>query len=284
MWLLLAFLSAVAFGLRGIMYQRTSKKPLDRNLMLFGVYVTGVVVSVAAIMIVRPEWSYANLIGIAMGVLSYIANASMYKGYAEGKASLVAILTALSPLIVVSGAYFMFAEKLSLPQSAAFFVILAGIVMIRYSNDLSLKNLQGVQWALMATVMFGFNDLFSKLAVYLQGEVFPTLFYMFIVGSLLFLLTWLRERRAGIFLGERWSIRKTVGWGMLVGITNISGMVLLLYAFASGVTGLVSAASATNVLIIIFYARIFLKEKFKPMEIAGIACAFIGIMLLRLFA
>ena len=48
MWLLFAGFSAIAFGLRGILYHWTSQKPINRNLMLLGVFSTGVILSLAA--------------------------------------------------------------------------------------------------------------------------------------------------------------------------------------------------------------------------------------------
>ena len=38
MWIIYALLAALFFGTRGVMYQWTSQKNLDRNLMLFGVF------------------------------------------------------------------------------------------------------------------------------------------------------------------------------------------------------------------------------------------------------
>jgi drug/metabolite transporter (DMT)-like permease len=61
-------------------------------------------------------------------------------------------------------------------------------------------------------------------------------------------------------------------------------MLFIMPAFKLGVTGLVSTVLAMNVLIIIFYARIFLKEKFSRLEICGIACAITGVVILRLFS
>lgn len=70
---------------------------------------------------------------------------------------------------------------------------------------------------------------------------------------------------------------------MAVGLTNVSGMILILHAFSLGVTGLVSAVVATNVLLILLYARFFLKEKFRALELTGMAFALTGVILLRVW-
>lgn len=317
MWLAYASLAAVCFGFRGILYQWTSQKPIERNLMLLGVYVSGAFVSFAAALALGQSWSPAVWTGLVMGAFSFVSNASMYKGFSVGKASLVAVFTALTPVVVAAVSYFRWGETLNIWQAAAFLVIVAGIVIIRYSNDLSWRNLQGVQWALLAMVTFGITDLASKQAMLRQADKLPTLFVMYATGSILFFALWslgrLRKGAPGAGVGKEvavatvsgaaaaiartdaggrgpkaeaaaaaWSIRKTIGWGAFVGLTNISGMVFILPAFQHGITGLVSAVVATNVLLILLYARVFLKERWSFQELIGILCALAGVLGLRL--
>lgn len=293
MWLVLSLLAAVSFGLRGILYHWTSQKPLDRNLMLFGVFFTGMLVSLTVSLITRQSWSYASLIGILMGFFSFTANASMYKGFAEGKASVVAILTSLPPLVVIIIAYALWGETLNIWQLAAFMIIVSGVIMIRYSSDLSLKNLNGLQWGLLAMLFFGLNDISSKQSMLLEADIFPTLSLMFTTGSLLFYIFWMKKRvhrNSLIAMSHpnqenkppQWKSSSTFLWGMIVGLTNVSGMSLILPAFALGITGLVSAVMALNVLIILLYLRIFLKVKFNRLELTGMSFALAGILILRL--
>jgi drug/metabolite transporter (DMT)-like permease len=297
MWLVFSFLTAVAFGMRGVLYQFSSKLPINRNLMLFGVYLTGTIVSLTLALATGESWTYTNLIGLLMGALSFGSNGAMYKGFSVAKASLIAILTALAPVVVVIGGFLLYDERLNLFQSVSFFVILTGVLMIRYSGDLSLKNLKGAQWGIITFMLFGFSDLTGKGATLLQADVFPTLFYMFITGSVLFFWFWQHGmRRESDFIAkaavaetaassvQTWSRGKTVLWGMVVGLTNVLGMVFIMYAFQDGISGLVSAIAAANVLIIVLYARFFLKEKFKKIEGWGIAVTFLGILLLRLMS
>jgi drug/metabolite transporter (DMT)-like permease len=291
MWIVYAAFAAVSFGLRGILYHWTSQKPINRNLMLFGVFSTGTIICLIISFILQQQWTTTNLVGVAMGLFSFAANGSMYKGFSVGKASLVAMLTGLPPVVVVVLAYILWNETLTIWQLAAFVIIVLGILVIRYSSDLSLKELKGVQWALLAMFFFAFNDLSGKQAMLLHSAIFPTLFMMFITGSVCFGSLWLlgRMRTNGQKIavadtvGEQpWKASKTFLWGMLVGITNATGMILLLPAFKLGITGLVSAVTAMNVLLILFYSRVFLKELLSRREFFGICLAFVGVILLRL--
>lgn len=294
MWLVLSLMAAVSFGVRGILYHWTSQKPIDRNLMLFGVFSTGAVISAIFSVILDQVWSPGVLIGVLMGTFSFAANGSMYKGFAVGKASLVAILSGLPPVVVVVLAYLMWGEKLTGMQWLAFLIIVAGILLVRYSNDLSLKNLKGAQWGLLTMLFFGLNDLSNKQATLLDAAMFPTLTMMFITGSAFFCAWWLiaRRRQAGgkpfvpdgtpLPAEAPWSAIKTYSWGLLVGVTNATGMVFLFQAFKYGITGLVSAVIAMNVAIILLYTRIILKERFSRLEFSGLCLSLAGIVVLRL--
>ena len=185
MWLIFSVLAALCFGLRGILYHWTSQQSLNRNVLLCGTFAMGAVVSLACALIWQSEWEVSALIGIQMGLFSFGANASMFKGFAVGKASLVAILTGLPSVVVVLFAYVLWGERLNLLQLFAFVVIVIGILFVRYSNDITLKNLQGAGWGVIALLLFAGNDLSSKWTTLVHASLFPTLFFMFATGHLL---------------------------------------------------------------------------------------------------
>ncbi|WP_342663473.1 EamA family transporter [Paenibacillus harenae] len=312
MWLTYSVFAALSFGLRGILYHWTSQQPLNRNLLLFGTFTMGAVISGGCALVFSSDWTVAALIGIQMGLFSFGANASMFKGFAVGKASLVAILTALPSVVVVIAAFALWQEKLQAMQLISFVIIIGGVLLVRLSNDISLRNLQGAQWGLLAMLLFAGNDLSGKWSTMMEAELFPTTFFMFLTGACCFGLWWLRDARKEI--GKRkaaervrlaaggavrlsghaaseqaaagtgaWSGRRTFLVGLAVGTTNAVGMMLIVTAFDLGKAGLVSAVTALNVLIVLLYTRFVVKEKFTKTEVAGIALAFAGILLMRLF-
>lgn len=314
MWLTFALCAAVAFGLRGILYHKTSTMQLDRNLMLCGVFASGAILNFVMTIITHSEWTVSNLAGIQMGLFSFAASACMYKGFAVGKASIVAILTALPAVIVVTVAFFIWGEKLHFMQLIAFIVLISGILTIRYSNDISLSNLQGAQWGLLAMIFFAGTDLSTKWATMLNGDPYATLVFMFLAGACCFGILWLFDRykakvkhsnsvanseAEGVVLLSavahsdvsnsnsqvirRFTNGQVFGIGLLVGTTNAVGMMLNMQAFHSGKTGLVSGVIALNVLIILLYTRFVVREKFTLNETIGMILAFCGILLIHLF-
>lgn len=308
MWLVYALLAAFCFGARGILYHWTSQRPIDRNFMLFAVFLSGAVISLIGTFVSGQQWTLSVMVGILMGMFSFAANASMYKGFAVGKASIVAIFTGLPSVVVALLAFLLWGETLTIWQMLAFVIIVAGVLSIQYSDDMSINNLQGLKWGLLAMLFFGFNDTMGKQAMLLDADVLPTLVCMFTTGSLLFLGRWIIEQRktastsSTITRNETaatteqeidskvesavkrpWSLSKVFGWGLVVGLTNVSGMIFILPAFKLGITGLVSAVVAINVLMILFYTRVTSRVKFTRLELTGIILAFSGIVLLKLF-
>jgi len=312
MWLTYSVFAALCFGLRGILYHWTSQKPINRNLLLCGTFTMGALVNGICALVFSSNWTLAALIGIQMGLFSFGANASMFKGFAVGKASLVAILTALPSVVVVIVAFGLWGEKLHAMQFIAFVVIVGGVLLVRLSNDISLRNLQGAQWGLLAMLLFAANDLSGKWSTIMEADLFPTMFFMFVTGASCFGIWWLRDlqveraRRvlpvqSAVTVGgevqvslhssnaalshnpSAWSGKKTFFIGLAVGTTNAVGMMLIVTAFDLGKAGLVSAVTALNVLIVLLYTRFVVKEKFTKIEITGISLAFAGILLMRLF-
>jgi drug/metabolite transporter (DMT)-like permease len=288
MWFTYALLCALFFGLRGVFYQWTSQKNMNRNLMLCGVFFTGFVVSTVMILVKPPEYIAMNhiFVGLGMGVFSFSANACLYKGYAVGKASLVSVLAALPPVIVVILAYILWKEALSQMQLFSFAIIVIGINLVRYSNDLSFKDLKGAQWGLLAALFFGLNDILGKLSTRVDAELFLTLALMFGMGSLLFFIGWLLNQSSNNkkeSIDKPWTKGKTFSVGMLVGLTNIGGMIAIIPAFRTGPTGMVSAIAALSVLVVLSYTRFFLKIPFRRIELIGISVSILGLLVLRLF-
>ncbi|MFE4570755.1 EamA family transporter [Paenibacillus chitinolyticus] len=343
MWFMYASLAAVSFGLRGILYQWTSQRRTDRNVLLFGVYLSGALISFAVNLFVNQAWTYGVWLGVPMGLFSFIANASMYKGYSVGRASLIALFTGLPPVVVATLAYFLWGEALGIVQLAGFCIVILGLLVIRYSHDLKLGQLQGIQWGLLTMLFFGFTDLSSKQATLSAANTLPLLTVMYGTGTILFACMYLLSRlkvpaetgqkivaseTASVSTNDRetgygpdaqhaqisrhsdedkglpgseddlrthpatggtdnpaspeWSMKRTVLWGMTVGITNLAGMLFIIPAFRGGVTGIVSAISAMSVVLVLLYAQFYLKENISRREACGMLLALAGILVVRL--
>jgi len=298
MWLALALVAAVVFGLRGILYHWSALQPIDRNLVLLGTFATGSLICLSLGFILDQNWSDGSLLGLLMGLFTFGANLSVYKGFAAGKSSLPALFTSMSPVPVLLFSFLLWGETVNARQLAAFVIIVSGVVLIRYAGRQSLQRLQGMRWGLLALFFFALGDLSNKQASLAGGDPFPTLAYMWSVAAALFGSWWWigrrRERRRRSLenqeeVGARdrpvrmWSDGKTFLWGSVIGLVNITGMVLLFLAFSMGVTGLVTAVVSLHVILILLYARFIVREPFRRTEMGGIALALGGMAVLHLF-
>lgn len=303
MWFVFAIAASACFGIRGILYQWTSQRPVDRNLLFVGVYLSGVFVSLLLNMRAGQPWNAGVGFGVLMGMFSFAANASVYKGYAVGRASVVAFFSSLSPLVVVAAAYLLWSEAPGPVQGIGFAIVVLALVIVRYGQDLRGGQMLGWGWGMLAMLLYSFTDLSSKQSVSVGASMLPVLTLMFVTGTLLFLGMYLADRvRRSKFsssavavavTAERpveetsirvssWPLRRTLIWGMTVGLTNIAGMILMLNALQEGITGIVSAITAMSVMVVILYARFYLKETLSRRETLGILLAFVGILVLRL--
>jgi len=226
MWLWFATAAAVVFGIRGILYHWSAHQPIDRNLVLLGTFAFGTLVCLILALAFRQSWTDGSLYGLLMGLLTFGANLSMYKAFADGRSSLPALFMSLAPVPVLMYAFLVWGETLNIRQWIAFFIILVGVVFLRYSGRQSLRRLQGIKWGLSAMLFYAACDLANKQASFAGGEPFTTLTYMFFVASVMFGSWWRagRNRRFpeaekdGVARSEAAAAAPAAGWWLYLAI------------------------------------------------------------------
>ncbi|QTH45370.1 EamA family transporter [Cohnella sp. LGH] len=298
MWFVFSVCAALCFGLRGILYQWTSQRPVDQNILLFGIYVSGALIPIGINLYFNQPWSFEVWPGVLMGLFSFIANAAMFKGYAVGKASIIAVLTGFPPLVVALSAYILWGESLDNLQMGGFIILIFSLLVIRYDREFKVGKLQGLKWGLLTMFFFGLTDVSSKQATLLEAATLPVLTMMYGTGAVGFagLYLWnnwkssrnniedekLRIATYGRATSGLWAKKHTLIWGLFIGISNVAGMIFLMSAFRLGTTGLVSAISSMNIVIVLLYARFYLKETLGFRVGSGLTLALVGVLILRL--
>lgn len=288
MWLVFAALSSLHFAMRGILFQVYSRKPADRNVILIGMFFAGTIVSLICSLINPSPWNTYSLLGIVMGVLSFVGNSAMYKAYAVGKASYIALLISITPVVVTFLAYLFWQEVLTDFQLFALIILMGGIVLVRVSGDFTLHDHSGTGWAIVTIFAFAFVDLLSKQTMRYEAPVFHVALFMFSSGMWCFLinygLVFLRKKTNAHWIGThpsgRWSIVRCLCAGFTVGMAAAGGLIFSLPAMKLGHTGLVSAVINAQIILIVLYAAIFRRERVKLLEYVGIAIVLAGIVTL----
>lgn len=288
MWIVLALTAALFFGIRGILFLKTATYGLDRNQVMLGVFLSGVVCSGMLALWSGQSWANVWFIGSMMGITSIAANVFMFQGFAVGKPTVIALLSALPPALVVILAYALWGETLTVFQMWAFLCIFVGVLIVRSTHRIRWHDLQGAQWGALACISFACTDLLGKQSTRMEAALFPTLTVLFAVGTLYFaLVVWWRHRSAyddvehTSALPSHGKIR-TVTIGMGIGLTNVGGMMSIVSAFSLGVTGLVSAVVALNILLIVVYSRLVGIERWRLIESIGMVTSLAGVVTLQL--
>jgi drug/metabolite transporter (DMT)-like permease len=210
----------------------------------------------------------------------------MLRGFAVGKASLIALMSGLPSLVVVSLSYVIWDERLNGVQVAAFVLIVAGIVTIRYTRDLRSGSMKGFGWGLLTLVLFGLHDISGQFSMKADAPQMWSLFMLFVTAAVFVgVMGVIQKMRARGVASEaavpgQWSVVRTFATGMMIGLFHMGGTFFLMRAFDIGMTGLVTAVVSMNVVLIIAYAGVFLKERFALKEWIGMLAALVGVVVL----
>ncbi|WP_404518859.1 MULTISPECIES: EamA family transporter [unclassified Paenibacillus] len=116
-------------------------------------------------MYANQTWSYKAWLGLLMGIFSFMANTFLYKGYAVGRASVIAFFSGLTPMLVVLLAALLWQKTLTLVQLVGFCIIILSLIVVRYQRDLqvdSIKAGNGAYWpsCFIASQTFPQNKLY----------------------------------------------------------------------------------------------------------------------------
>ncbi|WP_238354069.1 EamA family transporter [Paenibacillus sp. 23TSA30-6] len=165
MWFTFAIGAAFFFGLRGILYQWTSQRSIDRNLLFVGVYVSSTILALIMNLYANQTWSCEAWLGLLMGIFSFMANTFLYKGYAVGRASVIAFFSGLTPVLVVLLAALLWEETLTLVQLVGFCNSILSLIVVRYKQYLQVGQYQGWQWGILA-ILFIVSQTFPRNKLY----------------------------------------------------------------------------------------------------------------------
>ncbi|MBU6145846.1 MAG: DMT family transporter, partial [Paenibacillaceae bacterium] len=256
----------------------TAAQPYNRHALMLGIFLSGALLCAGTSIVVGASWAGVWAIGIAMGISTIAANVCLFQGFAVGNPTVIALLSAMPPALVVLLAYVTWGEALTIGQIIAFVCILCGVLIVRSARRIRWTELQGAQWGVLALICFALTDMLGKMSTKLEAQTLPTLTVAFLTGVVFFAMRTALRRDAQRALG------RAVRVGMVIGITNAVGMVCIVSAFALGITGLVSAIVATNALLIVLYTRIRGIERWHRNESIGMVCTLIGIVLLPILS
>jgi drug/metabolite transporter (DMT)-like permease len=175
------------------------------------------------------------------------------------------------------GAYYLFAEKLSIAGITGICLIIAGIFVVgafgRTPQD-SIQPKVGLVWPLLTGILIGFYSINDKAGV---GYFSPLAFCAFIcLGSMLILTpVALRQQQS---LSEEWRENKKMI--LLAAVCNLGAYPLVLFAFQMAKTGYVVASREMSIIFSALIGAIWLKEPKLAVRLTGAAVILCGVVLI----
>jgi len=231
--------------------------------------------------VTRERHSTAGLfIGFISGVCGALGNFALLASLgAGGQAAIVFPLTALYPLVTVVIAVLFMRERARRTQVIGIALAILAVLMLSVDVSASyarveLKFSNALLYAFAALVAFGLAAVFQKLATNrVSAETaFATFAAGFIPPSILILF--LEPVTTNLRLAP-------VLWAIAGGLLNGLGVLATLAAYRrGGKASVVTPLAAVYPMITVILAVVFLGEKLVAVQIAGIALALIGGVLL----
>jgi len=280
-WLGLTIIAIGLWGLYGIAFKLAS----DRLSPAAGQLLSTAGLLLPALFLVGPlarerRSTGGLVIGFSSGVCGALGNFAVLASLgAGGKAAIVFPLTALYPLITVIIAVLFMRERAHRVQVMG--IVLAIVAVLLLSMDVSasyarveLQLSNALLYALAALVAFGLAAVFQKLATNrVSAETaFATFAAGFIPPSIL--IMFLRPVGANLTAAP-------VLWAIAGGLLNGLGVLATLAAYRrGGKASVVTPLAAIYPMITVILAVVFLREKLVAVQIAGIALALLGGVLL----
>ena len=202
----------------------------------------------------------------------------LYQGLATGKMSVVAPVTAVLAVVVSVVAGIVLGDRLSLSASLGVVLAIGAITLIsqdgaqKATRKRGLGIAQGLVAALSAGVLIGVFFAALKQSSPTSGLlpiVSARLAALVVLGAVAFL------RRPPLRVG-----RDAVWLIVVVGALDILANVLYLFATRLGMLTIAATLTSLYPASTILLARLVLGERLRRIQIAGLACAGVGVALI----
>ncbi len=249
---------------------------------LFWSQIAGILLILLAVLVVEPSFvltPYLIFLIVICGIGYALGYLYFYNAFEIGNVSVVSAVINSQNIFIVLIAYFLFGQRLTPFQIPALILLIIGILMVSVdfkeltSEKVSL--VKGVKETLIAATMFGvlywpINEYVAERANWLV----VTLLVKAVAIASVYLIARFKSQK--LSLPGKGSIKKII---IAVGLLEAIGVLSTSYGVAYGDSIIVGPISSSLTVVTVTLAFIFLKERLKNIQWAGIAVVIIGIIL-----
>jgi drug/metabolite transporter (DMT)-like permease len=238
-----------------------------------------------------PQYPQASLAAFGLGLLNTIVVLSLYKSFEVGKLSLVSPITSCFPALSTLLAVLLLGEIVTQLRALGILLTLGGIVFVttksaagdRISSPTNRKPVlgKGTEYALVAFVALGVLYFALKVVVADLGSIIPVLLMRFGMGSALVIL--LVAGKPRLNWTKRYSgLPSLLGLILIVAISDLVAGVSYNLGVQEGDVSVVSTISGCYSIVTILLAGMFLRERLKLVQWAGVLTIIAGVAVLGL--
>ncbi|WP_124726568.1 DMT family transporter [Staphylospora marina] len=282
MWLLLALLSSLTFGLAGFMMKASQAKQGETAALLWGLYASGT--AGFALWMMRQDsvdlsaWTW--LAGLVVGAGSAWGNLLFMKALDSGPASLTSPIVNLHTAFTVLLSVLAYGERLTWQEWTGVLLLTATAALLPVDPDEQLRIRDPRWYALvwLAAGLFFLRNGGLKITEEAGMDNTSILFVSYLFGLLWFTPPFLRTRASGI---DRGSLRTGLVWGLASGIFSFAGMQVYAMALESGPASIVAPIFSTNSLVVAVMSMAVFRERLSRMQTFCLIFFFIGMFLVR---
>lgn len=249
---------------------------------LFWSQIAGILLILLTVLFVSPSFSltpFLVFIIIVCGIGYSLGYLYFYNAFEIGNVSVVSAVINSQNIFIIAIAYFLFGQRLTPFQIPALILLIVGILMVSVDfNELTSKKVslvKGVKETLIAAVMFGV--LYWPLNEYV-AERANWLVVTLLVKAVAIISVYLISRYKGqkLSLPNNRSVVKII---LAVGLLEAVGVLSTSYGVAYGDSIIVGPIASSLTVVTVTLAYVFLKERPKKLQWAGIAVVITGIVL-----
>ena len=274
-WIPLMILTILLHGTGNVLTKKGTTR-LGSPGMLFLLSVTMFIIYGSVYLLFRPEHTpfYGICSCAAATLLSAVGYIFFYEAVERQKISIVGVITAAYPFVVVILAVLFLDETLTIPHIAALGLIIASVSLLSYTPGHSIQRSSWLLFAVLSFVLWGISTVIAKFAIDTTGPVVYVGVYA-LSGPPVWLLYWFFKSKK-IHL-----TRKDVEAELSV-IFFCFGSLFFYAAINYGYVSIITAFSNVYPFVTVGVARIMLAERLKRHHQIAVSMALLGITLLAL--
>jgi drug/metabolite transporter (DMT)-like permease len=213
-------------------------------------------------------------IGAGAGSAAVLALGAFYRAMALGSVSVVATIGALGVIVPVAGGLAQGEEPAAL-QVAGAAASIVGVVMVAREPDPEWRSASRTSIGLAALAALGFGVFFLGLDLSASGDRPAWTIVAARVGGVTTLLAAAALMRPSMRIpGDMWPAL------LAIGFCDIAANSLFAFATDHGLLALVAVAGSLYSAVTVLLARVFLKERLRGPQRAGVVVALGGVALI----